>query len=158
MPVRLPKWSNEQAVLDLITHWWTHSVQVLRPVVRARPLDLRDVSRTWRNGREISQLDRADFAELLDDLLDRAERRKGRPKKLMTERRAASMLPQAEGVCFSAKVFLKRNYANVKDGDIHERAIAWTAARFKMKKKTLRYYMVLPEDDRRRLSPKPRLR
>jgi hypothetical protein len=164
-----PKWSDEPAVLRFITLWFDEHErsEVMAyaaadddgPVRITRSLDLHDLARMLRSGEPISPQHRAHFANQLADLLQ-PKRKRGRPRRSIEQRRAGSIMPDAEGLFMAVVDFLKRHYPKEKVGVIKDRAIAWTVAKINtyevdgsepLTKRRLRNYMLRPKADRRRL-------
>jgi hypothetical protein len=169
-PSELPKWSDEQAVLDMITHWfgeyeyreameqaqWDDSGGDVLRVVPTR----RELAAMLRSGAPISPQDRALIADLLEGAAAQPKRKQGRPKKPIDQRRAESIMPDAEGLCLAVVDFLRANYPRERAGIIKDRAIAWTVAKINayevggidpLTETRLRNYMARPKRDRRRL-------
>jgi hypothetical protein len=160
-------WSNEQAVLDLITRWFGE--YEYREAMEQAQLDygdvvpslgLRDLVKMLRSGKQISPRNKAHFANLLEDLLVQPKRRRGRPPKPIEERRSVSIMPDAEGLCLAVIDFLRLNYPKVRVGDVRDRAILWTVKKIgtyevvgstPLTEDKLRNYMGRARCDRRRL-------
>jgi len=155
-----PNWSNERAVLKFITQWWdqyeyrdvmTDAILSGSELVDYAPrplLTLRDLSRMLRSGQAISRPDSQRLADLLDEML---APKRGRPRKSINERRAVSVMPDAELTYLAVVDSLRGHYPRVKVGEVRDRAIAWTAAKFDVREQTLRNYALRSRRDRRRL-------
>jgi hypothetical protein len=166
-----PKWSNERAVLDVVTRWFGE--QEHREAMEQAQWDdgggdmlrvptRRELAAMLRSGAPISPQDRALIANLLEreGVAAQPKRKRGRPKQPIEQRRATSILPDAEALFMAVVDFLKRRYPTEKVGEIRDRAIEWTVAKIKtyevvgsepLTKKKLRNYLARARSDRRRL-------
>jgi hypothetical protein len=135
-----PKWSDEQAVLDLITRWFGE--HEYREAMEQAQLDdgprrpsRRELVEMIRSGGEISPQNWAHIANMLErDGIEQSKqseqpkRKRGRPPKPIEGRRSVSIMPEAEALCLSVIDFLRANYPKERAG-IRDRAITWTAAK-----------------------------
>jgi hypothetical protein len=140
-PPRPPRWTNERAVLDLITRWFDeHEYSEVMahaaaddggPVRITRSLDLHDLVVILKSGEQISPRNRAHFAKLIEDLIEQPKRRLGRPPKPIEERRSVSIMPEAKALCLAVIDFLRFNYPGETSGVIKDRAILWTVEKIR---------------------------
>ncbi|MBR1274277.1 hypothetical protein [Bradyrhizobium sp. AUGA SZCCT0283] len=132
-----PKWRDEPEVLKLVTRWFDEheysEVMAIAaaddggPVAIPRRRDLRDLARMLRSGEEINRHDGMHFAGLVEELIEKQQKRKrGRPPKPKEERRSVSILPDAKALCLAVIDFLRLNYPKESAGVIRDRAILWT--------------------------------
>jgi hypothetical protein len=167
-----PRWSNENAVVAFVRRW--RDVREYEGVMEAqiedacdtavllirREPDLRTLVTMLHTGKHIDARTRA----LIADHLDGRRRKRGRPKKSLVERTASSLLPDAEAEYHVVIDFLREHYPQQPMRDIRERAIVLAVERFaefehcRVSVEALRNYMARGAGDRRRLSPKARVR
>jgi hypothetical protein len=104
-----PRWSNEQAVLDLITRWFDeyeyNEVMEQARLDEGRVPTRRELVEMLRSDEEISPQNRARIANLLerDGVSERIEQKRGRgrPPKPIEERRSVSIMPDAKALCLA---------------------------------------------------------